>query len=128
MTSSPTFSPPPRPRHRRQPPVRQHPYLRHLVRRHRRRHGGIITRLARPRSADRAFRQSAAAKLTVPRLVVLMVLRTPPAQVDNLEWMPKKHARTQLRDHAVEIRAKMMTLPGEQFVIRRQAYAMIKKG
>jgi moderate conductance mechanosensitive channel len=56
-----------------------------------------------------------------------MVLRTPPAQVDNLEWMPKKHARTQLRDHAVEIRAKMMTLPGEQFVIRRQAYAMIKK-
>jgi small-conductance mechanosensitive channel len=32
-----------------------------------------------------------------------------------------------LRDFAVQLRAKMMTLPGEQFVIRRQAYAMIKK-
>jgi moderate conductance mechanosensitive channel len=32
-----------------------------------------------------------------------------------------------LGDFAVQIRAKMMTLPGEQFVIRRQAYAMIKK-
>jgi moderate conductance mechanosensitive channel len=33
----------------------------------------------------------------------------------------------QLGDFAVQIRAKMMTVPGEQFVIRRQAYAMIKK-
>jgi len=33
----------------------------------------------------------------------------------------------QLGDYSVTIRAKMMTLPGEQFVIRRQAYAMIKK-
>jgi small-conductance mechanosensitive channel len=33
----------------------------------------------------------------------------------------------QLGDFAIQIRAKMMTLPGEQFVIRRQAYAMIKK-
>ena len=32
-----------------------------------------------------------------------------------------------LGDFAVQIRAKMMTLPGEQFVIRRKAYAMIKK-
>jgi len=32
-----------------------------------------------------------------------------------------------LGDYAVQIRAKMMTLPGEQFVIRRRAYAMIKK-
>ena len=32
-----------------------------------------------------------------------------------------------LGDFAVQIRMKMMTLPGEQFVIRRQAYAMIKK-
>jgi moderate conductance mechanosensitive channel len=32
-----------------------------------------------------------------------------------------------LGDFAVQLRAKMMTLPGEQFVIRRQAYAMIKK-
>jgi small-conductance mechanosensitive channel len=33
----------------------------------------------------------------------------------------------QLGDFAVQIRAKMMTLPGEQFVIRRKAYAIIKK-
>ena len=33
----------------------------------------------------------------------------------------------QLGDFAVKIRTKMMTLPGEQFVIRRTAYAMIKK-
>jgi hypothetical protein len=32
-----------------------------------------------------------------------------------------------LGDFAVQIRAKMMTLPGAQFVIRRKAYAMIKK-
>ena len=30
-------------------------------------------------------------------------------------------------DFAVQIRMKMMTLPGENFVIRRQALAMIKK-
>jgi small-conductance mechanosensitive channel len=33
----------------------------------------------------------------------------------------------QLGEYAVQIRMKMMTLPGEQFVIRRKAYAMIKK-
>jgi small-conductance mechanosensitive channel len=33
----------------------------------------------------------------------------------------------QLGDFAVKIRLKMMTLPGEQFVIRRVAYAKIKK-
>ena len=33
----------------------------------------------------------------------------------------------QLGDFAVQIRLKMMTLPGEQFVLRRKAYAMIKK-
>jgi len=32
-----------------------------------------------------------------------------------------------LGDYAVQIRAKMMTVPGEQFVIRRKAYVMIKK-
>jgi small-conductance mechanosensitive channel len=32
-----------------------------------------------------------------------------------------------LGDFAVQIRMKIMTLPGEQFVIRRKAYAMIKK-
>jgi small-conductance mechanosensitive channel len=31
-----------------------------------------------------------------------------------------------LGDFAVQVRMKMMTLPGEQFVIRRKAYAMVK--
>jgi small-conductance mechanosensitive channel len=33
----------------------------------------------------------------------------------------------QFGDFAIQIRLKMMTRPGEQFVIRRRAYAMIKK-
>jgi moderate conductance mechanosensitive channel len=33
----------------------------------------------------------------------------------------------QFGDFAIQIRMKMMTRPGEQFTIRRQAYAMIKK-
>ena len=33
----------------------------------------------------------------------------------------------ELGDYAVQIRAKMMTVPGEQFAIRRKAYAKIKK-
>jgi small-conductance mechanosensitive channel len=33
----------------------------------------------------------------------------------------------QFGDFAIQIRMKTMTLPGEQFVIRRKAYAMIKK-
>jgi small-conductance mechanosensitive channel len=33
----------------------------------------------------------------------------------------------EIGDYAVLIRAKMMTVRGEQFVIRRKAYAMIKK-
>jgi small-conductance mechanosensitive channel len=33
----------------------------------------------------------------------------------------------QFGDFAIEIRMKMMTKPGEQFVIRRRAYALIKK-
>src|SRR5262249_21176856 len=33
----------------------------------------------------------------------------------------------ELGDYAVMIGAKVMTVPGEQFVIRRKAYAMIKK-
>jgi small-conductance mechanosensitive channel len=33
----------------------------------------------------------------------------------------------QFGDFAIEIRLKMMTKPGEQFVIRRRAYALIKK-
>jgi small-conductance mechanosensitive channel len=33
----------------------------------------------------------------------------------------------QFGDFAIQLRMKMMTKPGEQFVIRRRAYAMIKK-
>ncbi|HEX6091699.1 MAG TPA: mechanosensitive ion channel family protein, partial [Dongiaceae bacterium] len=33
----------------------------------------------------------------------------------------------QFGDYGIQIRMKMMTKPGEQFVIRRKAYAMIKK-
>ena len=33
----------------------------------------------------------------------------------------------QFGDYAIQIRMKMMTKPGEQFVIRRRAYALIKK-
>jgi small-conductance mechanosensitive channel len=33
----------------------------------------------------------------------------------------------QFGDYAIQIRMKMMTKPGEQFVIRRRAYAMIKQ-
>jgi small-conductance mechanosensitive channel len=32
-----------------------------------------------------------------------------------------------LSDYAIQIRMKMMTKPGEQFVIRRRAYALLKK-
>jgi small-conductance mechanosensitive channel len=33
----------------------------------------------------------------------------------------------QFGDFAVQVRMKMLTRPGEQFVIRRRAYAMIKR-
>jgi hypothetical protein len=33
----------------------------------------------------------------------------------------------QFGEFAIQMRLKMMTKPGEQFVIRRRAYAMIKK-
>ena len=33
----------------------------------------------------------------------------------------------QFGDYAIQLRMKMMTKPGEQFVIRRRAFAMIKK-
>ncbi|MBV8892657.1 MAG: mechanosensitive ion channel family protein [Acidobacteria bacterium] len=51
----------------------------------------------------------------------------------NPEYAPliieplKMHGIEQLGDFAVQIRTKMMTVPGEQFVIRRKALAMIKK-
>ena len=83
MTRSPTFSPPPRPRHRRKP-VRPHPGVRHLGRRHRRRHGCIFTRIARRRSPHRAFRQSADPKLMVPFVPL------PTEGVDEIDSAPGK--------------------------------------
>ena len=52
---------------------------------------------------------------------------------DDPEFAPlileplKMQGVEQFGDFAIQIRMKMMTLPGEQFVIRRKAYAMIKK-
>jgi small-conductance mechanosensitive channel len=52
---------------------------------------------------------------------------------EDLEFAPhileplKMQGVEQFGDFAIQIRMKMMTRPGEQFVIRRRAYAMIKK-
>jgi small-conductance mechanosensitive channel len=52
---------------------------------------------------------------------------------DNPEFAPKlleplkMQGVEQFGDFAIQIRMKMKTLPNEQFVIRRKAYAMIKK-
>jgi small-conductance mechanosensitive channel len=52
---------------------------------------------------------------------------------DDPEFAPhimeplKMQGVEQFGDFAIQIRMKMMTRPGEQFVIRRRAYAMIKK-
>jgi len=51
----------------------------------------------------------------------------------DLEFAPliieplKMQGVEELGEFAIKIRMKMMTLPGEQFVIRRKAYAMVKK-
>jgi small-conductance mechanosensitive channel len=44
-----------------------------------------------------------------------------------LERLLKMQGVEQFGDYAIQIRLKMMTKPGEQFVIRRWAYALIKK-
>jgi small-conductance mechanosensitive channel len=55
------------------------------------------------------------------------------ALLENPEFAPhiietlKMQGVEQFGDFAIELRMKMMTKPGEQFVIRRRAYAMIKK-
>jgi small-conductance mechanosensitive channel len=50
----------------------------------------------------------------------------PEFQPNLLETL-KMQGIEQFGDFAVQIRMKMMTRPGEQFVIRRRAYALIKK-
>jgi small-conductance mechanosensitive channel len=53
--------------------------------------------------------------------------------LDNPEFAPniletlKMQGVEKFGDYAIQIRMKMMTKPGEQFVIRRRAYALIKK-
>ena len=39
-------------------------------------------------------------------------------------WAPRL---SRIGEFAIQLRMKMMTRPGEQFVIRRRAYALIKK-
>ena len=54
-------------------------------------------------------------------------LQADPEMGANIIEPLKMQGVEQLRDFSIEIRMKMMTKPGEQFVIRRQAYAMLKK-
>jgi small-conductance mechanosensitive channel len=54
-------------------------------------------------------------------------LQADPEFAPNLIETLKMQGVEQFGDFAIEIRMKMMTKPGEQFVIRRKAYAMIKK-
>ena len=50
-----------------------------------------------------------------------------PELAPNIIEPLKMQGVEQFGDFAIQIRMKMMTKPGEQFVIRRRAYAMIKK-
>jgi small-conductance mechanosensitive channel len=50
-----------------------------------------------------------------------------PELAPNIIEPLKMQGVEQFGDFAIQIRMKMMTKPGEQFVIRRRAYGMIKK-
>ena len=50
-----------------------------------------------------------------------------PALAPHIIETLKMQGVEEYADYAIRIRLKMMTKPGEQFVIRRRAYAMIKK-
>ena len=54
-------------------------------------------------------------------------LMADPAIAANIIEPLKMQGVEQFGDFAIEIRMKMMTKPGEQFVIRRRAYALIKQ-
>jgi moderate conductance mechanosensitive channel len=54
-------------------------------------------------------------------------LQTDPELAPHIIETLKMQGVEQFGDFAIEIRLKMMTKPGEQFVIRRRAYALIKK-
>jgi moderate conductance mechanosensitive channel len=54
-------------------------------------------------------------------------LQADPELASHIIETLKMQGVEQFGDFAIQIRLKMMTKPGEQFVIRRRAYAMIKK-
>ncbi|WP_162917082.1 mechanosensitive ion channel family protein [Dongia deserti] len=54
-------------------------------------------------------------------------LAADPEYAPNIIEPLKMQGVEQFGEYAIQIRMKMMTKPGEQFVIRRKAYAMIKK-
>jgi small-conductance mechanosensitive channel len=53
-------------------------------------------------------------------------LEADPELAPNIIEPLKMQGVEQFSDFAIQIRLKMMTRPGEQFVIRRKAYALIK--
>src|SRR5262245_27299701 len=54
-------------------------------------------------------------------------LAADPEYAPNILQPLKMQGVEQFGDYAIQIRMKMMTKPGEQFTIRRKAYALIKK-
>jgi small-conductance mechanosensitive channel len=54
-------------------------------------------------------------------------LQQDPEFAPNIIETLKMQGVEQFGDYAIQLRLKMMTRPGEQFVIRRRAYALIKK-
>ena len=54
-------------------------------------------------------------------------LAADPEFAPNIIEPLKMQGVEQMGDYAIQLRLKMMTRPGEQFVIRRRAYALIKK-
>ena len=54
-------------------------------------------------------------------------LAADPEVAPNIIESLKMQGVEQFGDFAIQLRMKMMTRPGEQFVIRRKAYAMLKK-
>ena len=54
-------------------------------------------------------------------------LQADPALAPHIIETLKMQGVEQFGDFAIEVRLKMMTKPGEQFVIRRRAYGLIKK-
>src|SRR3546814_13053089 len=71
-------------------------------------------------------RHTRCALVTGVQTCALPISKDPELASHIIEPM-KMQGVEQFGDFAIKIRMKMMTKPGEQFVIRRKAYAMIKK-